>query len=158
MAVAAVEAARQRGHDLTLTLIGHRSDPKYLQRLQQLASTRPWFRMRWDLTREELLAAVASYRYGIHTMENEHFGIGPAEILSAGCLLFAHNSGGPVEILGGESRLLFDDVAQAADRIDAVLSDRKLESELRARMDERRGLFSTETFCASVRRIVDEFE
>ena len=117
MAVAVVEEVRRRGHDLALTLIGHRDDPKYLERLQGLAATRPWFRMRWDLTREELLVAVASHRYGIHTMENEHFGMGPAEIVRAGCLLFAHNSGGPVEILGGESGLLFDDVAQAADKI-----------------------------------------
>lgn len=158
MAVAVVEELRRRGHDLTLTVIGHRDDPEYLQRLQGLAATRPWFRMRWNLTREELLVAVASHRYGIHTMENEHFGMGPAEIVGAGCLLFAHNSGGPVEILGGEPRLLFDDVAQAADRIAAVLSNEKLETELRARMDERRSLFTAEAFCASVRRIVDEFE
>jgi hypothetical protein len=62
------------------------------------------------VTRDELRAAVASHRYGIHAMEEEHFGMGPAEILSAGCLLFAHDSGGPVEILGGEERLLLGGV------------------------------------------------
>jgi glycosyltransferase involved in cell wall biosynthesis len=158
MAVAIVEEVRRRGQELTLTLIGHGDDLSYQQLLQRLAATRPWFRIRSNLTREELQVAVASHRYGIHTMEDEHFGMGPAEILRAGCLLFAHNSGGPVEILGGESRLLFDDVAQAVDKIERVLRNDALEAELRARLDERRSLFTAQTFCASVRRIVDEFE
>lgn len=157
MAVSIVEEVRRRGRDLALTLIGHRDDPVYERHLRELAATRPWFSIRSNLTREELQTAVAGHRYGIHTMENEHFGMAPAEILRAGCLLFAHNSGGPVEILGAESRLLFDDVAQAAAKIDRVLSDTALEAELRARSDERRGLFTAETFCASLRRIVDGF-
>ncbi len=158
MAVEIVEKVRRRGHDLALTLIGHRDDAKYERRLQQLAATRPWFRLRLNVTRDELKAAVASHRYGIHTMENEHFGLGPAEIVRAGCLLFAHNSGGPVEIVGGESRLLFDDVTEAADKIERVLANVALETELRRRLEARRALFTAEAFCAAVREIVDRFE
>ncbi len=157
-AVAIVEEVRRRGHALGLTLVGHRDDPEYQRRLEDLAAPRPWFRMRLDLTRDELRMAVASHRYGIHSMEDEHFGMGPAEILRAGCLLFAHNSGGPVEIVGGESRLLFDDVNDAADKITRVLSSAVLESELRARMAVRRDLFTVERFCDAVREIVDRFE
>jgi glycosyltransferase involved in cell wall biosynthesis len=158
MAVQIVEEVRRRGHDLPLTLIGHRDDVEYERRLHQLAATRPWFRLRLNLTRDELKNAVASHRYGIHTMENEHFGLGPAEIVRAGCLLFAHNSGGPVEIVGGERRLLFDDVTEAADKIERVLSNAALETELRTRLEARRTLFTTEAFCAAVREIVDRFE
>ena len=32
---------------------------------------------------------------GIHTMWNEHFGIGVVEMMSAGLITIAHNSGGP---------------------------------------------------------------
>jgi len=158
MAVAIVEEVRRRGHELALTLIGHRDDAVYQQRLERLAATRPWFRMRLNVTRNELQMAVARHRFGIHTMENEHFGMGLAEILRAGCLPFAHNSGGPVEILGGESRLLFEDVAEAADKIEQVLSSSTLEAELRARMGVRRSLFTTQSYCAAVRQIVECFE
>jgi glycosyltransferase involved in cell wall biosynthesis len=158
MAVQIVEELRRRGYDLALTLIGHRDDAEYERRLQQLAATRPWFRLRLNLTRDELKIALVSHRYGIHTMENEHFGMGPAEIVRAGCLLFAHNSGGPVEIVRGESRLLFDDVTDAADKIERVISNAALETELRTGLEARRTLFTAETFCAALREIVDRFE
>lgn len=156
-AVAIVEEVRRRGHGLGLTLIGHRDDREYQRRLERLAATRPWFRIRVDVSRDELRTAVASHRYGIHTMVEEHFGMAPAEILRAGCLLFAHNSGGPVEIVGGESRVLFDDGREAAEKIARVLSSAPLEAELRARMVARRHLFTTEAFCDAVRQIVDRF-
>lgn len=157
MAVEIVEAVRGRGHAMGLTLIGHRDDAECLERLERLAATRPWFRLRLDVTRDELLATVAGHRYGIHTMEEEHFGMGPAEILSAGCLLFAHDSGGPVEILGGEERLLFAGVPDAAGKIARVLEDAALGAALRERLAARRGLFTTGTFCTRMREIVDRF-
>ena len=158
MAVAIVEEVRRRGHELSLTLIGHRDDAAHQARLEGLASTRPWFRLRTDMSREELVLAVASHRYGIHTMEEEHFGMGPAEILVGGCLLFAHNSGGPVEILGGDDRLLFDDVNDGVRKIEQVLKSASLQAELQQAMDARRQYFSAETFCRTMREIVDSFE
>jgi glycosyltransferase involved in cell wall biosynthesis len=158
MAVDIVEEVRRRGHELALTVIGHCDDGAYEARLQRLAATRPWFRLRKDLTREELQVAVASHRYGIHTMEEEHFGMGAAEILAAGCLLFAHNSGGPVEILGGDDRLLFDDVNDAARKIENVLSSAPLAAELRQQLDAQRHHYSAEKFCGTIRQIVDHFE
>lgn len=156
-AVAIVEEVRRRGHALTLTVIGHGDDVAYEQRLRRLAVTRPWFRICLNVTRDELKGLVANHRYGIHTMQDEHFGMAPAEIVRAGCLLFAHNSGGPVEVVGGESRLLFDDISEAADKIERVLSNAALEAELRTRLAAQRRLFSTETFCASMQEIVDHF-
>lgn len=45
---------------------------------------------------------------GIHTMRNEHFGIGIIEYMAAGLVPLAHNSGGPkLDIVGaGEGYLL----------------------------------------------------
>ncbi len=157
MAVAIVDEVRRRGHDVGLTLVSHRDDAAVLRRLQRLAATRPWFRLRLDLSRSELEGELARHRFGIHTMENEHFGMGPAEILRAGCLLFAHDSGGPVEILGGERRLLFADVIGAADAIERVLRSPALQEQLRQRMEERRRLFSVDAFCSAMQEIVSNF-
>ena len=43
----------------------------------------------------ELLRCLAMSDVGMHTMENEHFGISLVEMMAAGCVMIGHNSGGP---------------------------------------------------------------
>ena len=43
----------------------------------------------------ELQKAMQTASIGIHTMRQEHFGIGIVEMMAAGLLTIAHNSGGP---------------------------------------------------------------
>jgi len=42
-----------------------------------------------------LIKLLRECRAGVHTMWNEHFGIGVVEMQAAGCIPVAHNSGGP---------------------------------------------------------------
>ncbi|MEE6472319.1 hypothetical protein FKM82_009575 [Ascaphus truei] len=44
---------------------------------------------------EELKKHLSEAAIGIHTMWNEHFGIGIVECMAAGTIILAHNSGGP---------------------------------------------------------------
>uniref|UniRef100_A0A7S1XN84 GDP-Man:Man(3)GlcNAc(2)-PP-Dol alpha-1,2-mannosyltransferase n=1 Tax=Phaeomonas parva TaxID=124430 RepID=A0A7S1XN84_9STRA len=44
---------------------------------------------------DELLRWLSTAAVGIHTMWNEHFGIGVVEMQAAGCVTVAHDSGGP---------------------------------------------------------------
>jgi glycosyltransferase involved in cell wall biosynthesis len=157
MAVEIVESIRRRGHNLELTLIGHGDVPAYEARLQVMAASRPWFRWIRDASRAQLLAELSQHRYGIHTMPEEHFGIAPAELQRAGCITFVHNSGGQVEIVGGDSRLTFDSVEDASERIARVIENPGLEHELRSQVAERRSWFTAERFCDSVREIVTQF-
>jgi glycosyltransferase involved in cell wall biosynthesis len=157
MAVAIVDALRARGHHVSLTLVGHREDAAYARRLQRLGDSRPWFRMRHDLSRRELAEEIVSHRYGLHTMEDEHFGIAPAELLAAGCLPFVHASGGPVEIVGAHPGLMFREVGDAAATIDAALGDPGLENELRAHAARQAERFSSARFAAALREIVETF-
>lgn len=150
-AVEAVDLVRARGHALELTLIGHRDGSAYAERLAALARPRPWMRLLHDLSRAELLAEVARHRYGIHPMEEEHFGIAPAEIQRAGCLIFVHRSGGPMEIVGHEERLMFSTPAEAAQRICAAIEDPGTEASLRAHAARRREVYSAEGFCEGLR-------
>ncbi len=160
MAVEAVEILRRESPDvglgLGLTLIASSQEPACAERMAGLAASRPWFRILSDLSRDELAREVASHRYGIHTMENEHFGIAPAEQVQAGCIPFVHDSGGPVEIVGGRKELLFSDARDAAGKIAAVVRTPALERELRQALAERRDFWSTEKFIGSMRRIVRE--
>lgn len=157
MAVQIVDALRHSGHDVTLTIAGHPDDPAKKQELDDLAATRPWFRILTDLSRRELEAEAASHRYGIHAMEAEHFGIAVAELQRAGCITFVHNSGGPVEIVGRDPRQTFENVEDAAHKISRVLASPELAAELRALTLARRELFSTDRFCESLCGIVARF-
>jgi glycosyltransferase involved in cell wall biosynthesis len=158
VAVSIIEEVRRRGHPVTFTLIGHPDSVAYVQRLQELARTRPWFRMLYDLSREQLVFEMTRHRYGIHTMEEEHFGIAPAEIQRAGCITFVHNSGGPAEIVGGHPQLVFNTVQEAADKIERVLTDGSLEEGLRSHVALQRDRFTVDAFCKSLREIVAGFD
>jgi glycosyltransferase involved in cell wall biosynthesis len=158
VAVSIIDEVRRRGHPVTLTIIGQPDGDDYLARLQELARTRPWFRMLYNLSREQLVHEMTQRRYGIHTMEEEHFGIAPAEIQRAGCITFVHNSGGPAEIVGGHPQLVFNTVEEAGGKIERVLTDGPLEQELRSHVALQRDRFTVDTFCQSIREIVAGLE
>ena len=48
-----------------------------------------------NFTFENLLKDVAASAVGIHSMVDEHFGIGVVECMAAGTVMLAHNSAGP---------------------------------------------------------------
>jgi glycosyltransferase involved in cell wall biosynthesis len=149
-----VDLARSRGIDLGLTLITQPDDLEYGRRIAALAATRPWLRLLSDLAREQLAEEVAHHRYGIHTMEFEHFGIAVAEIVRAGCIPFVHDSGGPEEIVAGRPELRFRDAAQGAAALAAVVTDSALQDRLRTVLAAQSNLFSAEAFCQSLLRVV----
>jgi glycosyltransferase involved in cell wall biosynthesis len=156
MAISIIDEVRRRGHTVTLTLTGHADDSEYAREIESLAQSRPWLRLLSNLSREELAAEVAEHRYGIHTMEEEHFGIAPAELQRAGCIVFVHNSGGPVEIVGHDSRVLFDSVDEAAGKMVRVIEDEALSDELLSAGASLAERFTSERFCESIRQVVHE--
>jgi glycosyltransferase involved in cell wall biosynthesis len=156
-AVDIVDRVRRAGVDLEFILIAHRDDPDYGRRIAALAESRPWFRILWDLSREQLARELAAHRYGIHTMEGEHFGIAVAEMLGAGVIPFVHDSGGPPEIVDGRSELLFRDPAEAAGKIAAVVANPVLERELFEFVLARRRCFSAGRFTGALRDLVYNF-
>src|SRR5262249_15639798 len=82
---------------------------RYRRMLARLASSLgPWITFRENLSREAMRALMASSRYGIHGMREEHFGMAPAELVRAGALVWLARGGGPVEIVGDEPSLLYD--------------------------------------------------
>ena len=46
---------------------------------------------------------MATHRYGIHGMREEHFGMAPAEMARAGAIVWVPRGGGQTEIVGGEA-------------------------------------------------------
>jgi len=154
MAVEIVELARSGGVDIGMTLINQPDSIDYGRRIADMAAGRPWFRLLTGITREQLAAEVVHYRYGIHTMKDEHFGIAVAEMVRAGCIPLVHDSGGPVEIVGGHGELRFRTAEEGAAALRAVMEDASLQDRLRTELVRQRERFSVEAFCESLLRVV----
>jgi glycosyltransferase involved in cell wall biosynthesis len=157
-AVDVVRRVRAGGGDVRLHVVGSDGDRAYAREIRRLVREHAaWVSLRQDLSRADLVRLVARQRYGIHAMRDEHFGIAVAEMVRGGCIVFVPDTGGPVEIVGGEPRLLFASPEEAAERILATLRDPGRQAALRAHLAGRAELFSAERFVARFREIVRAF-
>ncbi len=149
---------RERGHPLALRIVGLPETPAYVRELQdRISDCADWVEIETVVSRKRLLEVIHRARYGIHAMHEEHFGIAVAEMMRAGCVVFAHASGGPPEILGGLEPLLFEDADDAVDKIDALLTGERALSEVRAALTARADFFSAEHFSSAIREVVARY-
>ena len=95
---------------------------------------------------------------GLHTMWNEHFGIGVVEMMAAGLLVVAHKSGGPkTDILtpldGKPTGYLAATAGEYADAIcEAIALENIKEMELRRNARKKSQLFSDQVFTEAFQR------
>jgi glycosyltransferase involved in cell wall biosynthesis len=149
---------RARGHAVHLHVAGSSDDATYGASIRRrIAAHADWVSLEENLSRQALGALITRHRYGIHGMEAEHFGMAVAEMVTAGCVVFAPAGGGQREILGGDERLLYRTPAEAADKIAAVLVDGAQQQALRETLAARAADFSPQRFTETIRRLVDEF-
>lgn len=158
----AVAAVRERHPHFHLHVVGTPMPEEvggaaYYARLRRRAAANAaWLHLDEGLSREAMLALLARHRYGIHAKRDEHFGIGVAEMVKAGCVTFAHRSGGQVEIIA-DDRLLYDADADAARQALRVIERPAERRALRAHLRRRARLFSADRFVASLRAHVAAF-
>ena len=93
----------------TLCMIGGTrglEDTTHLNRLKQMAidfNLGQSVRFIVNEPREVLIDYFRKAKVGLHTMEDEHFGIAIVEMMSAGLVTVAHASGGPLhDIIGNQ--------------------------------------------------------
>lgn len=108
--------------------------------------------MRW----EELSQMLARSAFGLHCAPEEHFGIAPAEAAAHGCLTFVRRSGGPVEIVSADPKLVYASVDDCCTKLAALARQpneaAQVADALRRSAAER---FSTSRFIASIRAEVE---
>ena len=153
---------RARIPDLHLHIIGTLSPfsgerEYYSQFTGVVQENASWVLLHENLSRDELVQLVSNHRYGIHANVDEHFGIAVAEMIKAGCIVFVHNSGGQVEIVGGDERLAYQTNDEAAEKIIRVMDNPNEQDSLRNYLHSRKGLFSSEAFMRQIREIVSGF-
>jgi glycosyltransferase involved in cell wall biosynthesis len=155
--------SRVREHmpDITLTIVGtsDRHTERYFHTLQSLANSMgAWVRFRDNLSRDEVRRLMATHRYGLHGMREEHFGMAPAEMARAGAIVWVPLGGGQVEIVGGEPGLIYDTDDDAVRKIAETLEDAPLQQRLREHLATVAEQFSATRFTEQVRDIVNGFE
>ncbi|KAM9328269.1 GDP-Man:Man(3)GlcNAc(2)-PP-Dol alpha-1,2-mannosyltransferase-like [Pholidichthys leucotaenia] len=103
---------------------------------------------------EELKREMADATIGLHTMWNEHFGIGVVECMAAGKVILAHKSGGPkldivIPFEGGQTGFLAEDEDGYVEAIESILTMPPA-SRLRIRQNARQSVarFSDQEFDA----------
>jgi glycosyltransferase involved in cell wall biosynthesis len=152
---------RDSAPDVTLTIVGthDRHSQRYFRTLTTLAaSLGSWIEFRDNITRDEVRALMATHRYGLHGMREEHFGMAPAELARAGAIVWVPRGGGQMEVVGNEPALMSGSDEEAVRKISAVIGDAAEQQRLRALLAAVSGQFSTDRFMRRVRAIVDAFE
>jgi glycosyltransferase involved in cell wall biosynthesis len=153
-----VGLVRRGGFDVHLHVLGTGDDPRYMDRVRARACLEgPWVALHEGLSRVELTRLLARHRYGLHGMDNEHFGTGVAEMVRAGCIVFVPASGGPLEIVDGDDRLTYRTVEDAARKIADTLTSSAAQRALRARLEARKDPYSAERFVERIRGVVRAF-
>jgi len=151
-----VAGVRRTHPGMRLHVIGSREPGWYCGRMIRQLRQHDWVTVHLDVPRHELVRLITSNRYGIHGMDEEHFGIGPAELVAGGCLTWVPNSGGQVEILRADPRFTYDDVDDAVTKILGMMSDDDSQRVVRAALRERTREFSVDHFQERVRGVVRE--
>jgi glycosyltransferase involved in cell wall biosynthesis len=151
---------REQQPDLKLHLVGPRDDHPdhrdYARKLRDLVHTnREWVILHENMTREDLFELMGRVRYGIHANHDEHFGIAPAEMIASGCIVFVHNSGGQVEIVGRDPRLCYDTDEEAVTKIIGVTGSPALQASILHSLAPRQKMFQPDQFMCGLRAIVD---
>jgi glycosyltransferase involved in cell wall biosynthesis len=155
-----LELVRRSFPALKLHIIGSTSNfwdevAYYKVLIPLIEANASWVTLHENISRQEMQQLVARQRYGMHAMRDEHFGMAPAEMVLAGCIPFVHNSGGPPEIVGRDSRLIYDSVEDAAQKILHVLRSPVEQTDIRGRLASRRDLYRSSTFMSAILNEVD---
>jgi len=158
--IAIVEGVRKQAPGVELHLIGSRgSEEAYYEQVRALVAARSsWLHLHEELSRQDLQRMIGSYRYGIHGMRDEHFGMATAEMVEGGCIVFAPDSGGQVEIVGRNSGLLYANPDDAVSKIVSVLESPERQAGLRVELARRQGAFSSDRFMQAIRDAVEAMD
>ena len=143
---------RQR---LRLILIGsvrHEEDQRRVDQLRTLVDNlniTEEVEFKLNINFNELKNHLNKAMIGLHTMWNEHFGIGIVEMMAAGAIVLAHKSGGPkLDIVDeGQTGFLASDIDSYATTMRQIVEMKSdARQQIRERARESVDRFSVKTF------------
>lgn len=146
-----------RDHDIHLHIVGvPGKDTTYVETVQEHAEAKDHLLYEGNLSRENLIHLLHSHKFGLHTMLGEHFGIAVAEMVAAGMIPVVPNNGGQNEIVGRNPDLSYEDADDAIHKIERILQNPELATELRKALPDIEERYGTARFKRDMRAIVTE--
>ncbi len=143
--------------DIPLHIVGSFAKGTYLKKITELINENSsWIKTHAGLSRDAYGEFLSKFRYGIHGMKNEHFGIAIAEMVKAGCIPFIAAGGGQVEIINMNPMLIYKSKEDCVEKIIKVFENIKLQEELQKKMREY-DHFSIRRFKKEIRALVRVF-
>lgn len=155
-AVQILKKVRERGHNVHLHIIGSAGDRKYRSRLFKnfISGNSDWVFFEGMISEERKKEFLFSHLFGISCRSNEPFGIAAAEMAGAGCIVFVPDGGGQTEV-AADSRLIYGNVDDAAEKIEAMMKDEEMQNEIREKLAENSRHFSVEIFKKEIVKMVE---
>jgi len=153
-AIQILHRVREEGFDVHLHIVGGVGDIHYGLKLQEETRDLGWVIWEKRMFRQQYLELLGSHKYGIHARENEQFGIGVAEMVAMGCIVFAPRNGGQSEVLGGRGDLLWKNEVEAVEKMAVVLGTSGKAENIVRELEADAAAFSAEQFCQSLREVV----
>jgi glycosyltransferase involved in cell wall biosynthesis len=152
----------ERGHDVDYRIVGPGIDrftlfgENYWDQVESRAAEHDFVHLEGEVSRERLFELVTTYKYGLHGMDHEHFGIAVAELVAGGTIPFVPRGGGQVEVVGDCPDVLYESVADAVDKMDAILGDEHRQREIRSCLPNIEERFGRERFQRKIKQITME--
>ena len=142
--------------NLHLHILGKPWDKAYARKVMAECKDSDFLSYEGEVGREELNRLMGSHKYFIHGYDFEHFGMAPAEAVSAGCIPFVPNSGGQVEVVGKNPMLCYMEEDDAVKKIIRVCRDAGLQENIREGLKLILPRFSLENFRHRIKEVVGE--
>ena len=156
-AISVLDEVRRSAPSVHLHILGRADDRVTTEAVRRLCRERAgWASYEGCVDGKARDALLARHRYGLSGCRHEAFGIGVAEMVKAGMIVWVPGAGGQVEVVG-DGDLAYEDERDAARKIVPVLGDAARQADLRRRLEARGALFSTDRFITEVRGIVSGF-
>jgi glycosyltransferase involved in cell wall biosynthesis len=144
---------RARGHAVHLHVVAaaDRTERRYARHVRAAVDRHAtWVTLHERLSRPDLEELIATHRFGIHGMAEEHFGMAVAEMMRGACVVFVPDGGGQTDTVRDE-RLRYGSEDDAIDKICRVLGSSD-QAALSARLARDAARFAPERFMAAIRR------
>lgn len=155
--ISILNAVRQQGYLVHLTLIGHLGDSAYERRLAALVEqNREWITPTGFLDVKEKQELLSRNSFALHACRIEAFGIAVAEMASMGCIPFVPSTGGAGEIIS-DPELQFGTEEEAVAKIIALLDNPEKVKELRFHLSRKVARFGPSVFTAELREHAGQF-
>ena len=154
-----LKGVRGRGHDVHLHIVGSPDgNSPYVRRLRKdcLERNSDWVSFEGSIDEGSKNKLIMNHCFGISGRKDEPFGIGVAEMVEAGCIVFVPDNGGQVEIVNHPD-LVYEDLPDAVERIDQVLRNPEAQDMLREHLAKGSQRFSVESFQKNIRDVVSGF-